>query len=142
MTHPIPPRPCANPECENIARYNKIGLCDPCYAYWRTHGKYRIPRPHTIYQSSDACSVCQAPYAGPGSMLKGMCRPCGEYFQRTGKYPSEKLLQRRRQKQAITPVHILCDCGQPATHTVSLQVKSGMEEYHLCDDCYRLEMEN
>lgn len=90
----------------------------------RNNGKKR-PR----YLDAEACLHCGKPKNG-APFVKGMCRPCYQY---------QRLFSKPRPKRLFESQHGWCECRQPATHTVTVQVHHHIEEMPLCDDCYAIE---
>lgn len=106
------------------------GLCKACYTYRQRTGKMRPKYLHEPIRISSVkgvhCVNCGTVTYTPS---KGRCPICYQYRYRHG-YD--------KPRDIIEP---LCDCGNPATETMTLAVGGEMVEYQLCRDCADLERE-
>lgn len=115
--------------CRERPANNRIPkpMCDRCNLYWKRTGKFR-PR----WRDADSCKVCGKPRQDqPRTFVLGRCLGCYEYWRNHG-------------RKGERPAHLWgkgehgwCDCGNPATHVVTVIIKNHTEEFTLCDECYK-----
>lgn len=112
---------------QNRAESN--GLCIACDAYKKRTGKDR-----PIEYFAEECLNCGKPLIRHGAGIpatihgKGLCRPCYQYQWEYGVPRPERLWSRGE--------YGYCDCGKPATHTVTVRVMHHNETMPLCDTCH------
>ena len=118
-----PPPLCANCR-QNIVQHGK--LCKLCANYKYQHGKRRPPR-----LWADSCTNCGKPHNG-SHPRSGMCIRCRRYQNKSGR---------------PRPAHLWgkgklgwCDCGNPATHMISVKIHRHTDTIPVCDACYEEEM--
>ena len=97
-------------------------LCKTCAEYMRRNNGKRRPR----YLDAEQCVHCGKPKGGE-YFAKGHCHACDDYQRKYNKPRPAHLWQNP---------HGWCDCGKPATHTVTMRVMHHDEHYPLCDGCY------
>lgn len=99
-------------------------MCSTCAAYMHRHNGKKRPR----YYDAEHCRICSRPRVDVW-FTHGRCPSCDDYHRRTGNERPEHLWKKR------SP-HGWCECGKPATHTVTMRVMHHDEHYPLCDGCY------
>lgn len=120
---------CADCRQRPVRNYHPRPLCVRCYNYWLRNGKRR---PRSL--DAEACKICGRPRSDePRTFVRGRCRLCYDYYYRTGR-------ERPRHLWGVGEFG-WCDCGQPATHQVTVRIGvRANETLALCDGCYAEEM--
>lgn len=122
--------------CRNCHRApaQATGRCYTCYRYRQRNGR---ERPRKLYARPERCRNCGKPRDSLPYLDKGRCNACRKYWKRHGV---------ERPPELINAPLGYCDCGHKATRTLDLTFTTGTglkvtDTYHLCDDCYQLEIE-
>lgn len=112
-------------DCKSRPSYtqNPRPMCRRCSDYWKRTDKRR-PR----YRDAESCKVCGKPRVE--KFCLGRCGACYDYWRRHGR-SAERPAERWELSQ-----HGWCDCGKPATHTITFRLREHDEPLPLCDECY------
>jgi hypothetical protein len=103
-------------------------MCNRCYEYWRRNKKRR-----PTWMDAEHCRNCKRPrIALTGAFVDGRCRECRKH---RAMYKKE-----RPAELWGSGVHGWCDCGQPAQHSITVQIYRHTDTLSLCNDCYAEEM--
>lgn len=122
------PPMCAICKTRKAERTKPVDMCHRCYSYW-LRNKKRRPR----WRDADQCRNCKQPRSyAPRMFVRGRCRRCYNYWKDNGKERPAHLWG--------SGAHGWCDCGQPAQHSITVQIYRHTDTLLLCNDCYAEEM--